>query len=167
MNEQSIQLCKTCTARKLDFNRGLLCGVTDAKPHFEKNCDNYNEDSEILQKIATKENEQEEDKAVHKRAMGILLASCSAILIKLLLLYFSIEMMRQGGYVIINCVVIAFFCVFGTLAYYKTDFFKRRFRLAIMFFGEEPTRWIVVSAAVVAILFSYYLDLMTILKLWM
>ncbi len=36
--------CKRCTNRKMSRTEGILCGLTDAKPTFEDECPDYNED---------------------------------------------------------------------------------------------------------------------------
>lgn len=166
MTEQTIQLCKSCTARKLDFKRGLLCSLTNEKPNYNNHCTSYNEDSEALQKLTTKAKEENLDKAEKKKAMSILYISCAAVLLKLVLLYNSVDMMHSQAYVIMNSAGIALFCTLGALAYYKTDFFLVKFRLAISIFGVEFVRWLAVVVSVSAILLSYFFDIMTISNKW-
>ena len=159
MNQQSTELCKSCTSRKLDFQRGLLCGITDAKPNFIEKCEHYTVDKEVMIRSAIKEKEEAKNKVEGRLAMNILLASIGAVVIKLILMYFTIDMMRNGGYVILNSVVIAFFCTLGALAFYKTTLFQWRMRRAISLFGLETTRWIAVVSCILFILTSYSFDI--------
>lgn len=164
MSEQTTMLCKSCTARKLDFKRGLLCRLTNEKPNYNNHCTNYTEDIEALRKITAKAEEEKLDKAEKKKAMSILYISCAAVLLKLILLYSTVDMMHNQAYVIINSAAIALFCTLGALAYYKTVFFLAKFRTAISIFGVEFTRWLAVGVSITAILLSFSLDIMTIIN---
>ena len=42
-NDSRMQICKNCTKKKLNLQRGLLCSLTDEKPAFEGECENYEE----------------------------------------------------------------------------------------------------------------------------
>lgn len=42
--EQHLVFCKKCTNRKIDFQRGLLCGLTNEMAAFENTCLSYVED---------------------------------------------------------------------------------------------------------------------------
>jgi hypothetical protein len=37
-----INICKTCTNKKFDRDRGIVCGLSDQKPTFEDSCSDYN-----------------------------------------------------------------------------------------------------------------------------
>jgi hypothetical protein len=45
--EEQLAICETCTNRKMDFNRGILCSITDEKPTFIDSCNQYIEDEEV------------------------------------------------------------------------------------------------------------------------
>ncbi|MCK4662317.1 MAG: DUF4328 domain-containing protein [Bacteroidales bacterium] len=48
-----IETCKKCTNRKFDRNKGIVCGLTGAKPTFEATCLDFKID-ESIDKIDTK-----------------------------------------------------------------------------------------------------------------
>ncbi len=43
-----INICKTCTNKKFDRDRGIVCGLTDQKPTFENSCSDYNANEAAL-----------------------------------------------------------------------------------------------------------------------
>ena len=45
-NYQRLNICKKCSNRKLDMEKGVLCGLTNLKPQIENTCDNYIFDKE-------------------------------------------------------------------------------------------------------------------------
>ncbi len=55
-----IDVCKKCKKKKLDLKQGILCGLTNEKPNFEKSCPNFDNDEAIkeLKDISLKPNEQ-------------------------------------------------------------------------------------------------------------
>lgn len=42
-NDSRMKICNNCTKKKLNLQRGLLCSLTDEKPAFEGECENYDE----------------------------------------------------------------------------------------------------------------------------
>lgn len=42
--EEQIKICQQCKNRKMDFSKGLLCGLTDEFGDFETQCPQFNED---------------------------------------------------------------------------------------------------------------------------
>ncbi|WP_430909451.1 RDD family protein [Maribacter sp. 2-571] len=50
--EAQLRFCKVCTNGKKDFNRGIVCGLTDRLADFENTCDTFQEDEELQQKVA-------------------------------------------------------------------------------------------------------------------
>ncbi len=42
--EERLKYCKLCQNKSFDFQQGLLCKLTSAKPSFEENCESYQED---------------------------------------------------------------------------------------------------------------------------
>lgn len=42
-----IEICKTCIKRKSDFQKGLVCSLTNKKPNFELTCPNFEKDSNV------------------------------------------------------------------------------------------------------------------------
>lgn len=42
--EERMVFCGICTNRKVDFNTGLVCGLTSQKPKFENKCDFFSKD---------------------------------------------------------------------------------------------------------------------------
>jgi len=63
-----INICKTCTNKKFDRDRGIVCGLTDQKPTFEDSCSDYNaNETAVLQeknKAPIKPNSQRAKNAV-------------------------------------------------------------------------------------------------------
>ena len=41
---ERLKVCQTCKNCKRDIDRGLMCGLSDAKPEFEESCDKYESD---------------------------------------------------------------------------------------------------------------------------
>ena len=42
--EERLEFCKICINRKLDFQKGMLCGITNDFAAFEGKCDDFEED---------------------------------------------------------------------------------------------------------------------------
>ena len=47
--EQRLQFCKICKNQKLDFNQGLVCGLTGRLADFNDSCIHFEEDTELTQ----------------------------------------------------------------------------------------------------------------------
>ncbi len=47
IEKERLEICQTCTNRKMDFNRGILCNLSNQKPTFNDNCNEYIEDEEV------------------------------------------------------------------------------------------------------------------------
>jgi hypothetical protein len=45
--DEQLEFCKKCTNRKMDFQKGLVCGLTNEKADFEDTCPDFNEDTNI------------------------------------------------------------------------------------------------------------------------
>lgn len=48
---EQLVFCKKCTNRKLDFQKGMLCGLTDREADFETECPDYNHDETIKERL--------------------------------------------------------------------------------------------------------------------
>lgn len=44
--EERLEFCTICKHRELNFEKGLLCGITNQYATFENTCENYDEDLE-------------------------------------------------------------------------------------------------------------------------
>lgn len=42
-----IEICKKCKKRKLDLQKGIVCGLTDSKPEFEGTCPYFEKDEVV------------------------------------------------------------------------------------------------------------------------
>lgn len=48
--EEKLQYCKVCVNKKMDFQQGLLCGLTNKKPSFDMFCRDYERDITLEKK---------------------------------------------------------------------------------------------------------------------
>lgn len=48
---EQLKFCKICSNRKFDFNRGIICGLTDKPASFEGTCDSYEEDEKAVRAL--------------------------------------------------------------------------------------------------------------------
>lgn len=48
---EQVKICKVCLNRKFDFNRGIICGLTDEPATFENSCDLYEEDEKASREL--------------------------------------------------------------------------------------------------------------------
>ena len=39
--KDKLDYCRVCENRKTDYERGIVCGLTDEKPAWEKSCDDF------------------------------------------------------------------------------------------------------------------------------
>ncbi|WP_299683716.1 hypothetical protein [uncultured Dokdonia sp.] len=53
--EEKLQYCKVCVHKKMDFEQGLLCGLTSEKPSFDKFCRDYERDVALEKKQKERE----------------------------------------------------------------------------------------------------------------
>jgi len=51
--EEHLKFCKTCTKRILDRNVGLICSLTNEKADFENECEFYEIDEKVVEKMDT------------------------------------------------------------------------------------------------------------------
>jgi len=51
-----LKICQTCRHRKMDFQRGLLCGLTNEFANFERSCDTFEED--VKAKVEIEKNDK-------------------------------------------------------------------------------------------------------------
>ena len=64
--EQQLQFCKICKNHRLDFNRGIICKLTDEPADFEDSCETFEEDTVL---------KNSEQKLAIKRGVNLKLAS--------------------------------------------------------------------------------------------
>ena len=50
--DQQLAFCKKCTNRKMDFQQGILCNLTDRKPDFADECPNFNLDKHVKEMVS-------------------------------------------------------------------------------------------------------------------
>lgn len=74
--QEKLQFCRICTKRTMDFNVGVLCGLTQAKPAWEEKCNDFNYDEPEanrlanLQKAADSEEEYQGSFGLEKKGMS-------------------------------------------------------------------------------------------------
>lgn len=74
--QQKLNICSTCTNRKLDINTGIVCNLTNEKPTFEPTCSDYNKDENTRETIlAAKYIDLEILKTEQHFSIGILFAT--------------------------------------------------------------------------------------------
>jgi len=49
--EEHLKFCKKCTNRRLDMKVGLLCDLTGERADFEKECNSFNLDKSVIERI--------------------------------------------------------------------------------------------------------------------
>lgn len=59
--EQHLQFCKVCTNRKMDPEKGLVCGLTDEYADFEDSCESFTQDVELMRKNQIKRKEERKE----------------------------------------------------------------------------------------------------------
>jgi uncharacterized RDD family membrane protein YckC len=57
--EDHLAYCKICLNQKFDSNKGIICNLTDEIADFTEQCDSYEENSTIKEKIETQKIENE------------------------------------------------------------------------------------------------------------
>jgi hypothetical protein len=77
MEEGIKELCKTCNNKIVDFSTGSICRVTKAKPYYSGECENYDENTILLQKF---KNEREYLETIKVRKKIIALFSLVLVL---------------------------------------------------------------------------------------
>lgn len=53
--EERLEFCKVCTNRKLDWNIGLVCKLTERVADFEGECESYVQDKEEVEYVAQRQ----------------------------------------------------------------------------------------------------------------
>jgi hypothetical protein len=48
--EEKLQFCSICQNRKMNRNIGMVCSLTQKKPHFDDNCPDFLKDEKELQR---------------------------------------------------------------------------------------------------------------------
>ena len=67
--EDRLSICRTCTNRKLDFSKGLLCSLTEKIACFETICEMYILDVEAKEKEDAKKANELVNKRAHKKIL--------------------------------------------------------------------------------------------------
>lgn len=49
--EERLEYCQVCTKRKMDWNKGLLCGLTGEAAAFEQTCDSFQQDEKEVEYV--------------------------------------------------------------------------------------------------------------------
>lgn len=58
--EERLNYCKICTKRKMDFQTGIVCSLTNEKPAFEDKCPDFNVDQAEVDRYAERDARLEE-----------------------------------------------------------------------------------------------------------
>lgn len=61
--DAQLRYCKICTNRKMDFNTGLVCSFTMAKPNFDPTCSTFKLDEPEAQRLIALEKAATEEEA--------------------------------------------------------------------------------------------------------
>ncbi|MDR3226566.1 MAG: hypothetical protein LBT56_02710 [Prevotellaceae bacterium] len=65
--KKQVEICKSCKNKKISWQQGIICSLTDAVPEFEDSCPEYLIDNEIIeQKIQKKLEKKESEKGEQK-----------------------------------------------------------------------------------------------------
>lgn len=59
--DERLKYCKICLNRKMDFNVGLVCNLTNAKPAFEGTCPSFSLDQPEADRLITLEKAVKEE----------------------------------------------------------------------------------------------------------
>ncbi|MDT7832334.1 hypothetical protein RQM59_08080 [Flavobacteriaceae bacterium S356] len=62
--DQQLAFCKKCTNRKMDFQQGILCNLTDRKPDFTDECPNFNLDEHVKEVVSEEAIAEENHKII-------------------------------------------------------------------------------------------------------
>ena len=108
--KEQLKFCRICFNRKLDFNKGLLCKLTNTHPVFEENCENFKEDQQEKERLLVndlsatgdKRASQSIDPKKNKETGGLIL------LAGILIVIFSLANSAQLGFWIIPFGLIAY-----------------------------------------------------------
>ena len=49
--EDQLKFCKVCKNKRMNVQKGIVCGLTGEKPDFNELCPNYEEDPKEVQKV--------------------------------------------------------------------------------------------------------------------
>ena len=70
-----VKICQQCKLRKMNFSRGLLCGLTDEFADFEGSCESFEKDGPTITTHTTDqvffEEEDTSTKPIHGKDLGI------------------------------------------------------------------------------------------------
>lgn len=72
--EYHLTFCKICNNRKKDFNKGLICSLTNDRADFNEHCPTFDLDSSELEQIRVKVKNQIDDKYIAygvKKVLGL------------------------------------------------------------------------------------------------
>ena len=76
MNSQRIKNCSECKNKELVPNKGLICGITQEKPHYQSYCEHFDPDFYI---ITTKIREENVELKAQIRVLNIFMGVCIAL----------------------------------------------------------------------------------------
>lgn len=117
--EERLAFCQVCTKRKMDWNKGLLCGLTGEAATFEGNCDSFDVDEEELEYVkqrqaAVDESQIGDPKDFRKnKSRGALIFSAGSLVA--IIGFIGAQVGDGGGYVILPLGVV----IYGGLMYLR------------------------------------------------
>ncbi len=53
--KDKLNYCRICTNANIDYDKGLLCSLTDEKPYFEETCEDFNLNEENAERLVDRE----------------------------------------------------------------------------------------------------------------
>lgn len=98
---EQLKLCKICSNQKLDFEKGIICGLTNNFPDFEGTCSLFLEDLQL-------KNKQEKLDYAHKKPKANKLAIAGFILGILSIFFAWIGIVPIAGIVVSIIALIKF-----------------------------------------------------------
>lgn len=78
--KERLSYCKTCQKRTFDTTIGLVCSLTNAKPTFEENCEDYLLDPKVKAQPKVKVKTEEEKKEDRKGILLVIFLILGAII---------------------------------------------------------------------------------------
>jgi hypothetical protein len=83
--KEKIEFCNKCENRKFNSKIGVTCSLTDNKPSFITNCNNFKENNEYLKKVESEKIKKELNNSFPKGAVTATLVTLIIMIIKFIL----------------------------------------------------------------------------------
>lgn len=99
-SQEKLSVCKQCLNRKFDSKQGIVCSLTDAKPTFEEQCEEFDHDASVKSIYISEEiASQDDDEISTGKAINYIIIGLGLVLGGIAATTMSSEYIYVGAFI--------------------------------------------------------------------